>query len=39
LYEMTDDPGVKDHLSFMIAHDTMHQNQWLAAIEDLKVKD
>ncbi len=36
LYEMTDDPGVRDHLSFMIARDTMHQNQWLAAIEDLK---
>lgn len=36
LYEMTDDPGVKDHLSFMIARDTMHQNQWLAAIEDLQ---
>jgi Mn-containing catalase len=35
-YEMTDDPGVKDHLSFMIARDTMHQNQWLAAIEDLQ---
>ena len=33
---MTDDPGVKDHLSFMIARDTMHQNQWLAAIEDLQ---
>lgn len=33
---MTNDPGVKDHLSFMIARDTMHQNQWLAAIEDLK---
>ncbi len=36
LYEMTDDLGVKDHLSFMIARDTMHQNQWLAAIEDLQ---
>jgi Mn-containing catalase len=36
LYEMSDDPGVKDHLSFMIARDTMHQNQWLAAIEDLQ---
>jgi Mn-containing catalase len=36
LYEMTNDPGVKDTLSFMIARDTMHQNQWLAAIEDLK---
>jgi Mn-containing catalase len=36
LYEMTDDRGVKDLLSFMIARDTMHQNQWLAAIEQLK---
>jgi Mn-containing catalase len=33
---MTDDPGVKDTLSFMIARDTMHQNLWLAAIEDLE---
>ena len=36
LYEMTDDPGVRDTLSFMIARDTMHQNLWLAAIEDLE---
>ena len=36
LYEMTDDPGVRDTLSFMIARDTMHQNQWLAAIEDIE---
>lgn len=36
LYEMSDDPGVKDTLSYMIARDTMHQNQWLAAIEELK---
>ncbi len=36
LYEMTDDRGVKDMLSFLIARDTMHQNQWLAAIEDLE---
>lgn len=36
LYEMSNDPGVKDTLSYMIARDTMHQNQWLAAIEDLK---
>lgn len=35
LYEMTDDPGMKDFLSFLIARDTMHQNQWLAVIEDL----
>lgn len=36
LYEMTDDPGVRDTLSFLIARDTMHQNQWLAAIEELQ---
>jgi Mn-containing catalase len=36
LYEMTDDPGVKDTLSFMIARDTMHQNLWLATIEELE---
>ncbi|PSB15291.1 manganese catalase [filamentous cyanobacterium CCP1] len=36
LFEMSTDPGVKDTLSYMIARDTMHQNQWLAAIEELK---
>ncbi len=36
LYEMSNDPGVKDTLSFLIARDTMHQNQWLAAIEELQ---
>jgi Mn-containing catalase len=36
LYNMTDDPGMKDFLQFLIARDTMHQNQWLAAIEELK---
>jgi Mn-containing catalase len=36
LYEMTDDRGVRDTLSFLIARDTMHQNQWLAAIKDLE---
>ncbi|MBV8833929.1 MAG: manganese catalase family protein [Acidobacteriaceae bacterium] len=35
LYEMTDDPGMKDMLSFLIARDTMHQQQWLAVIEEL----
>jgi Mn-containing catalase len=35
LRELTDDPGMKDLLSFLIARDTMHQQQWLAAIEDL----
>ena len=36
LYQLTDDPGVRDTLSFLIARDTMHQNQWLAAIEELR---
>ena len=35
LYEMTDDPGMKDMLSYLIARDTMHQNQWHAALESL----
>lgn len=36
LYEMTDDQGVRDMLSFMMARDFMHQNQWAAAIEQLR---
>lgn len=36
LYEATTDAGVRNMLSFLIARDTMHQNQWLAAIEDLE---
>jgi Mn-containing catalase len=36
IYEMATDPGVKDTLAYMIARDTMHQNQWLAAIAELK---
>src|SRR5436189_5015881 len=35
LREMTDDPGMRDLLSFLIARDTMHQQQWLAVIEEL----
>ena len=35
LYELTDDAGMKDMLSFLIARDTMHQNQWLAVLEEL----
>ena len=35
LYAMTDDHGMKDMLSFLIARDTMHQQQWLAVLEDL----
>ena len=36
LYELTDDPGMKDMLSFLIARDTMHQNQWMAVLEEQK---
>jgi Mn-containing catalase len=32
---MTNDRGMKDMLSFLIARDTMHQQQWLAAIEEM----
>jgi Mn-containing catalase len=39
LRELTDDPGMKDMLSFLIARDTMHQQQWLAAIEELGTSD
>ncbi len=35
LWKMTDDPGMKDMLSYLIARDTMHQNQWLAAWEEM----
>src|SRR4051812_32380261 len=35
LYNMTNDPGMKEMLSFLIARDTMHQNQWMAALEEL----
>ncbi len=37
LHNMTDDPGMKDMLQFLIARDTMHQQQWLAVIEELGV--
>ena len=36
VYNMTDDPGVREMLSFNLARDRMHQNQWLAAIEELR---
>lgn len=36
LYHMTDDHGVRDLLSFLLARDTMHQNQWLAAAAELQ---
>lgn len=35
LYNMTEDKGMKDMLSFLVARDTLHQNQWLAAYEEV----
>ena len=35
-YHMTDDHGVRDLLSFLLARDTMHQNQWIAAAAQLR---
>jgi len=35
LYQLTEDAGVRDMFSFLLARDTMHRNQWLAAIEEL----
>jgi Mn-containing catalase len=35
LYNMTADAGMRDMLAFLIARDTMHQQQWLAVIEEL----
>lgn len=39
LYESTNDRGVKDMLSWLIARDTMHQNQWIVAIKELEAKE
>jgi Mn-containing catalase len=38
LYHMTDDHGVRDLLSFLLARDTMHQNQWLTAAAELRAE-
>ena len=35
LFNMSDDPGVKDMLRFNLARDTWHQQQWLLGIEQL----
>ena len=35
IYNAAHDPGMKDMLHFMIARDTMHQQQWLAVVEEL----
>lgn len=39
LYEITSDRCVKDMLSWLIARDTMHQNQWIAAIKEMEAKE
>lgn len=36
IFQMTDDPGVRDLLSFLLARDTMHQNQWIRAAQELR---
>ena len=36
LYNETNDRGVRDMLSWLLARDTMHQNQWYAAIAELE---
>ncbi|GGC00106.1 manganese catalase family protein [Cellulomonas carbonis] len=36
LFHMTDDHGVRDLLKFLLARDTMHQNQWIAAARELQ---
>ncbi|QAY78421.1 manganese catalase family protein [Sphingosinicella sp. BN140058] len=35
LWNMTDDPGMKEMLSYLIARDTFHQNQFMAVIDEL----
>jgi len=35
VYEMTADPGIRDTLSFMLSRDLLHQQQFLAAVEEL----
>ncbi|WP_182526819.1 manganese catalase family protein [Nocardioides dongkuii] len=35
VYQMTDDPGVKETLQFNLGRDTFHQQQWLLGIEQL----
>ncbi len=35
LYRMTNDKGMRDMLAYLVARDTMHQNQWMAAWEEL----
>lgn len=36
IYNMPDDHGVREMLSFLLARDTMHQNQWIRAAQELR---
>jgi Mn-containing catalase len=36
LYQLSGDRGVREMLAFLIARDTMHQNQFLAAVAELE---
>jgi Mn-containing catalase len=36
LFAQTEDKGIRDMFRFMLARDTMHQNQWIAAIAELE---
>ncbi|MGY4623279.1 manganese catalase family protein [Bradyrhizobium sp. USDA 4486] len=38
LYNSPSDRGMQDMLSYLIARDTMHQQQWLAVIEEIGAK-
>jgi Mn-containing catalase len=38
IFGMTDDHGVRDMLSFLIARDTVHQQQWTVAAEELRAE-
>jgi len=38
IWHMTDDKNVQDFLAFLLARDTMHQNQWIAAAAELRAE-
>lgn len=38
ILHQTDDAGVRDMLGFLTARDTGHQNQWIAAAEELRAE-
>lgn len=38
LYHMTEDKGIRDMLSYLMARETMHQQQFLQAVEELEKK-